>query len=204
MTTDPPAYPPASGPSIDLRPQCLLGRAGWVAWLTDDGRLPPVLVRFRMVDGGRLVIAALHLVDEGEAITSSRLRTLPLGRIESAVNSGAYLRRDVMETIDYPEDDALPDLLEQVDRFHQGLSDPSPANDDAELAERPLRRPGDTDSYAYYEEVATQYRLRAARSRKPAALLAEEAGVPVGTVHRWVRDARRLGFLPSGVRGKVG
>jgi hypothetical protein len=35
-------------------------------------------------------------------------------------------------------------------------------------------------------------------------VLAEESDVPVGTVHRWILEARRRGFLPSARQGRVG
>ena len=40
--------------------------------------------------------------------------------------------------------------------------------------------------------------LYAAVSRKPAVLMAARAKVPVSRVHRWIREARRLGKLPPG------
>jgi hypothetical protein len=194
--------------TASLRPApWLVGRAGWVAWLGDgEGDEPPVLVRLRMVDTGRLVVSALHLEDQARPLTSTRLRSVPLGRIEAAFSSGGVARQLVMNTLDDVEEGALEDLFERLDRFWRGMPAESGQGEGevSQGVERALRRPGEQDSLLYYEEVAEQYRLRAARSRKPAALLAEEAGVPVGTVHRWIREARRLGFLPSGVKGKVG
>ncbi len=39
---------------------------------------------------------------------------------------------------------------------------------------------------------------------RPAVELAEVNGVPVTTAHRWVKEARRRGFLPPGRKGRRG
>lgn len=44
--------------------------------------------------------------------------------------------------------------------------------------------------------VARAYQDFAPRTRKPAAEIAKEADVPIGTAHGWVREARRRGHLP--------
>jgi len=67
-----------------------------------------------------------------------------------------------------------------------------------------LHRPDGRDPDAFYRAVATHYRWHAALSSKPAALMAEAADVPVTTVHRWIREARRRGHLPKARRGVAG
>jgi hypothetical protein len=77
----------------------------------------------------------------------------------------------------------------------------------AELAlqqEPPLGRPDGSDPDAFYRRVADHYHWHASGSSRPVADMAEAAKVPVTTVHRWVREARRRGFLPPGSRGKAG
>jgi hypothetical protein len=56
----------------------------------------------------------------------------------------------------------------------------------------------------FYEEVAWAYRELSAQGNRPAMELAEANGVPVTTVHRWVKEARRRGFLPPGRKGRRG
>jgi hypothetical protein len=56
----------------------------------------------------------------------------------------------------------------------------------------------------FYEEVAWAYRELAAQGNRPAMELAEANGVPVTTVHRWIKEARRRGFLPPGQKGRRG
>jgi hypothetical protein len=57
----------------------------------------------------------------------------------------------------------------------------------------------------FYEQAAALYRYWVGRGEPPAQRIAEEAGVPVGTVHRWIRETRRRGFLgPAGAKGRAG
>jgi hypothetical protein len=50
---------------------------------------------------------------------------------------------------------------------------------------------------------ARAYRSAAAESGRPAAVLAEENGVPVETVRRWVKETRRRGYLAAGRKGRA-
>lgn len=69
----------------------------------------------------------------------------------------------------------------------------------------PLTRPGDQVSGdEFYKIVAAHYRWHVSVSHKPAAEMAAAAEVPVVTVHRWIREARRRGFLPPARKGKAG
>lgn len=68
----------------------------------------------------------------------------------------------------------------------------------------PLRRPDGSDPDTFYKLVGDHYRWHAAVTAKPAARIAADAGVPVTTVHRWIREARRRGHLPPGRKGKAG
>jgi hypothetical protein len=69
---------------------------------------------------------------------------------------------------------------------------------------KPLTRPDGSNPDAFYRQVAEAYRDVVQNNRKVAKVLAEEANVPVGTVHRWVLEARRRGFLPSARQGRAG
>jgi hypothetical protein len=72
-------------------------------------------------------------------------------------------------------------------------------------AERPkLTRPDGTDPEGFAKRVAAAYREYAQTTRAPAVKIAEEAGVPVGTVRGWIREARRRGKLPEGRKGRTG
>lgn len=68
----------------------------------------------------------------------------------------------------------------------------------------PFLRPGGMDPELFYQLVAAAYNEYVRETRAAGARIAEEAGVPVTTAHRWIREARRRGFLPLGQRGKTG
>lgn len=61
---------------------------------------------------------------------------------------------------------------------------------------------GNPDEFS--RRVAAAYWHHAAATRAPAKAMAAEAGVPVRTVHRWIREARLRGVLKPGMRGKAG
>lgn len=67
-----------------------------------------------------------------------------------------------------------------------------------------LSRPDGSNPEAFYKLVAQAYNAAVARTDKPAKMLAEQADVPVPTVHRWIAEARRRGLLPPARRGKAG
>lgn len=56
----------------------------------------------------------------------------------------------------------------------------------------------------FYAAVAKAYSWLSIRTRRPAAELAELNAVPITTIHRWVKEARRRGLLPPGRRGGAG
>jgi hypothetical protein len=56
----------------------------------------------------------------------------------------------------------------------------------------------------FYEKVAIAYERLSVRSNRPAAEIAEAIEVPLTTVHRWVKRARQLGYLPPGQKGRRG
>jgi hypothetical protein len=56
----------------------------------------------------------------------------------------------------------------------------------------------------FYRDVARAYLDLAQSSTRPATELATTHAVPVTTAHRWIKEARRRGFLPPGRPGKAG
>ena len=65
------------------------------------------------------------------------------------------------------------------------------------------RRPGES-SAELSRRVAMAYLAAVTITSKPANELAERAGVPVGTVRGWIREARLRGLLPDGQPGRAG
>ena len=152
-------------------------------WLyADNGHGDRVNVRFRVNDRGRLEPVELRLETE-RPIDSTMLRQLPLAMMELAANSGQVQR---VEAASEPHPPAGP-LLAPHRRGSALLKVPPGAKPDW-----------------FYERLAVAYSNLALRSNRPAVLLAERNGVPVTTVHRWVKEARRRGFLPPGQKGRRG
>lgn len=81
--------------------------------------------------------------------------------------------------------------------------DPPAYNLDAERAA--IRRPaGRALPDSFLADVAHAYSVLAKEGRKPAPVIAAEADVPVTTVHRWIKEARRRGLLAPARRGATG
>lgn len=123
-----------------------------------------------------------HVRIAGSAVHAEHLRSIPLGAIERQLRYGvrggtAVYRHD---------DDDGPAYL-----FGSGPQ-PLTRRADAESAEEFARR------------VANSYRYYAKLSGKPAMAMAEDSSLPVGTIRRWIREARQLGVLEKGTRGRAG
>lgn len=75
-----------------------------------------------------------------------------------------------------------------------------------ERPREPLGRPGTDPALLddFYRRVADAYTSASVGSGRPASALAEENRVPINTVYKWVREARRRGHLEPGRQGKVG
>lgn len=170
------------------------GAGGWLAYV--DPALPaPVFFRARE-EGDRLVVGAVLVEGGDQPVTGALLRQVPVARAD-AVLAGAFgdlLRLEMNSTTKDP----VAALRADIAARGAGSSSPGAS---PQALERPAPGGGGDE---FYQQVADQYLLHAALSRRPAADLAEASGVPVGTVHRWVREARRRGLLPSGRQGKVG
>jgi hypothetical protein len=179
---------PAAGPPDRLLPDA----DGWLRW--QGGTDVEVLVRVAHEPDGRVRIAELNVRG---AVSSSVLREVPVGRIEACANvllggwstSGSAPAR------------SLP------------TRPPAGSTGGWEIAgrreERAMERPPERSTRrgrpdAFYREVAASYLELAQQGRGPARLLAERHDVPVSTVHRWVKEARRRGLLPPGRAGKAG
>jgi hypothetical protein len=173
-------------------------KGGWVRYY--DGQHPePVWVRVQPTPGGRLVIRELYLSADNdlgtERLDSDQLRRLSLARIESRVNQSKELVLKQLDEEPGPKEPRGPTEYSPMVRgsatvrvHGEGLAPPHP---------RPK-----PDSF--YQEVARDYLEAASVSARPAVNLAKGAGVPVTTVHGWVKEARRRGFLPPGQKGRRG
>ncbi len=57
---------------------------------------------------------------------------------------------------------------------------------------------------SFYWKVGRLYAVLARNVSNPVASIAKANEIPVSTVQRWVREARRRGFLSAGLPGKRG
>jgi hypothetical protein len=191
--------------------------AGWSAYFSDMLQDAEVLVRFGRslqseteagAGGSRkfpLVIREV-LIRAGASESAGPavlMRELPLARMEVAANR-RLLRLPPPETAsEYP-----------FVNFDPHISAP-PALDEA-WARRPVTWEHEDESPplrltvpaerrkpdSFYADAADRYLWLASQGRRPATALADANGVPVTTVHRWIKEARQRGILPPGQRGR--
>lgn len=131
-------------------------------------------LRWRRDEHGRWAITDLHL--RAQRLTAGMLRAISLPLLEARRND------DATAAVAWEMVASLP----QRER----------------ITRPPRNSPGDLD--VFYQRVALAYRTYARMGQHPAPAIAEEADVPVTTVHRWVRESRRRGYLPPGRQGQVG
>jgi hypothetical protein len=171
----------------------------WYEWRQVEPSLGGrVLVRVGVEAGGRLVLTGLRI----DGVPSAELlRAIPVGRIEAAANAqlaaveaGHGTDAAVVNTRPKP---VVAPVAEDVgwEMIEPALAVTRAINGAARLRGRPD---------VFYREVADVYLTYAQASPRPACDLADEHGVPVSTAHRWVKEARRRGFLPPGRPGKSG
>lgn len=168
----------------------------WYEWQQEPPLGSPVFVLIRPDAGGRrLVLGALRV--EGPP-TAELLRSIPVGRIEAAANGQLAVGAGPTPRA-VPRPGHRPGGAPAPERA--GWDEPASAT----VVARPdpaVRTRGRPDGF--YAEVAAAYRDLATASPRPASDLARARGIPVTTAHRWVKEARRRGFLPPGVPGKAG
>ncbi len=64
-----------------------------------------------------------------------------------------------------------------------------------------VRRPGETPD-DFYQRVASFYSWAAATTGTPLKEISRDTGANKSTAARWVREARRRGYLPATTRGR--
>ncbi|TDD35265.1 hypothetical protein E1287_14235 [Actinomadura sp. KC06] len=171
---------------------------GWVSVEPPQG-VEGLHVRVKLTESGRYKITDLFL--HGGEIEPEQFRGISISRLEAQINALSAADRATLDSwaqggTDHAADEelTLPALRKRTRHAQRGRQ---------RLMEK-LQRPTGQDPDRFYKQVAAAYADQAAVTRSPAKALAEEAGVPVTTVHRWVREARRRGFLPAGEKGKAG
>jgi hypothetical protein len=168
------------------------GKGGWITYNDPPGS---VSVKFAESESGRLEIVNLHFRGD-HAVTGEHLRTIPLGRIENLVNSpplAAEMREHIAtEAVDVEEAErtfarVIPGGV-TLPRRRPKVKLNIPTS-----AKKPDK---------FYGDVAEAFAWLGLLYSNPAQELAKANDVPVTTVHRWVREARRRGLLAPARREK--
>lgn len=180
------------------------GHGGWVRFGVAD--VPGdvfVQVARGEGEGDRFRVRAVYVDGRGEDVLASHLRALPLAKLEAQVNSPGN-RRAIEANLDVDVDPA--------GRYLRGgrgaMSDeamPMPADVPRPRKPRALRVPP-ASPYPddFYRRVGDHYVWWSDHGGRPAAAIAGQVDKPVSTVHRWVREARKRGYLPPGRAGVAG
>lgn len=176
--------------------------AGWFRWTPDPEPGTEVRVHLESIDG-RQRIARIEISGE---ISAKALRSIPVGRIEATANS-LFDGGDAGAL--GPDAELTPRTRISVDGGWEVHTDevhdrPEPQSQPPASLLLPDTQPHERKPEHFYEAVAALYRSLAIDSSRPAAMIAEANDVPVTTVHRWVKEARRREFLPPGRSGAAG
>jgi hypothetical protein len=171
---------------------------GWYEWRQEPPLAQSVRVRVGVADSGRLVLTGLHIDGSPSA---DLLRSIPVGRIEAAANAQLAVGQRSIDTPPVLSPRTRPVAPPVAVDTGWEMVEPALAVSRAAPAEGGRAR-GRPD--VFYRDVADVYLDFAQDSPRPACDLADRHGVPVSTAHRWVKEARRRGFLPPGKPGKSG
>ncbi|HVB45573.1 MAG TPA: hypothetical protein VNF47_23100 [Streptosporangiaceae bacterium] len=180
---------------------------GWIRGRDETGRT--VLFRVAFVGDGDMARPQVRiaLMDSPEPISARSWRDAPFREVElHALVMRERLARPA-------ETEAVESLIDYFDRTAADYDDfqgtiptdeivPEPGEPAAHF--RLTREPGSPLTDEFLADVAAMYRWAIASDKAPAPVIAESAGVPVSRVHRWVAQARRRGYLPPGIKGRVG
>lgn len=170
----------------------------WHQYVLDSGL--GVAVKLAEQDG-RFVVTEMYLRGNPR-ISASDLRTVQPARFEAlgSVGGGDFERMAADHRREHGESE--PTLAELRMTFE--MIAPAVGAARSVPQREPLTRPDGTDPDRFYRTVAEVYREYLKTTKAPAAAIAAEADVPVGTVYRWLREARARKFLPPGEKGRAG
>ncbi len=148
----------------------------WWRWRHPEA---PITVDLRAdLTAGRWTVVEMRVLGAKSGVGATHLRDVPLGELEAdiAATWGEKTRS-------YPR------------RY------PTTYTDVFDFALPPA---GTRYPDGFFESVAEAYRWLTARGQRPGPVLAERKGVPITTVHGWIKQARKRGYLPPGRKGKSG
>jgi hypothetical protein len=180
----------------------------------------PLYLRFAADEEGHWHARELYLEGEGRNIEAADLRRLPLSALETVVLSdgGSGV---IAASAKFP----APDLATLASYFSTSFGSRAPKHwvtesfraqlpggedlraprqDPPSPADRPdvppLSAPENGLTDDFLGHVAAAYVAAVQGGLNPAPELAQQAGRPVRTVHRWIYLARKRGMLPPGGR----
>lgn len=173
------------------------GPAGWLKayWRREGGPENVIYVRFRKPKSSRQAWAPIGLQASKDSnppwLSTDLVSDVPLHRIDSAVAMSTVFRDGLLDGID---EDQPADLDKAFARVYRK------APRTLMKLERPKRSELSDD---FYRKVATAYRWAIAAGLPPGKTIADDSGIPPGTVARWIAEARDRGFLPPTEPGKI-
>jgi hypothetical protein len=157
-------------------------------------------------DRGRLRLANLLVIPAGEGHINSNLwRAVPVAKLETVLNDPSNSLLEI-------RDPHMVLVIDDVEWVSEVMA--ADAAKRITARRRPKRKPplilsplpvGPRYPDTFYRKVAAAYTRLAHEHRPPAQVLADVNRVPKSTVVRWIREARRRGFLaPAGGKGRIG
>jgi hypothetical protein len=170
-----------------------VGPGGWlhVGIWSEQGTLRFLAVRLRPNKKGRWELEGTLFL---AGLTAESIRTVPLRRILLAVEASESLRQKLAARLEEPAPDpGTKEFMKSGDGFL--VPEPPPVR---------IKRPsGRNLSDEFYVTVGDAYRVAVERGEAPRAAIAESAGVSNEVAGRWVRQARKRGYLRATDPGKV-
>lgn len=186
--------------------------AGWAAYFSEVTQEANVLVlvRFgihRRPDGAPIAAPVIRKLDvtcfRDGAVNGGIMRNLPLARMEAA----ADMRQVPLNPDYYPWhslERAVPSIYGADPAEDAWMVFPGSWEHGNEELSLTIEVPeGSKRPDSFYADVAERYRRLSVQAKRPAEELAIANGVPVTTVHRWVKEARRRGLLLSSQRATL-
>lgn len=190
---------------------------GWIR-LKERGGGPSVYLQYERSGAPgqeRFDMRAVVLkTDEGEQLSARLWRRIPFSQLERMFSAASMVEA---LTAPAPADVDAP-TLDTLDAYFEATRDivsvMGSINSDVFVSDEqeghppgkiPIIKPPQgrlTDDFL--RDVAEAYQWFAEAKQPPAPGIADIAEVPVRTVHRWIYEARKRGFLPPARTGRAG
>ncbi|MEU9245677.1 hypothetical protein [Streptomyces sp. NPDC048385] len=209
--------------AIDVRPW------GWLRLREISEQGPTVYLHYEVVGSQgqeRLDLQAVVMRSgSGEALSGRVWRRIPFADIEKALTvalvnpppteffAGEPFEQ-LREVFANGVEGSVPPVLDSLDDFFKATEDLTPiyfnpvpsgmlvTEDQGRLPR--ISSPEGRITDDFLQDVAEAYRWYASRDEPPAPSIAQMAGAPVRTVHRWIYEARKRGILPPARSGRAG